>query len=307
MTGVIVAGSGNVTGHGVISALRLDHAVIGYDSCDAQLNPAVELCNNFTVPRASDPEYMAAVMRLIEVHKPKTIIPSNDHDLRTLIAMQHALRAEDVTLNGLGDHTLTFLDKRRTSKLFTELGITTPELLGTLDTAPMIVRKQLVGMGKKFTHLWLDPTTPATWITNEDFAGGVMTRYVEGKEFTIDILCDQRSNVLSVVPRLRHEVRNGMVHYAEVVKDDFLIVKSTELAQKLELTGVNCAQCIRTDADAYFFEVNPRPGSGMSLTTHAGVNMPQLWMMSLTGKKFTVPEPDWGLKMVRYYEGHYFK
>ena len=79
-------------------------------------------------------------------------------------------------------------------------------------------------------------------------------------------------------------------------------------ARALRLVGINCLQCILDDQGrTWFFEVNPRPGSGMDLTTQGGVNMPKLWLDVLDGRKPVVPEPDWGLQMVRYAAARFFR
>jgi carbamoyl-phosphate synthase large subunit len=300
---VIVAGSGNVTGHNVVKALCPTWNVVGYDKCESNANPANAMCFNHRAPAAADSEYTDFIKYMMVTYRPKAIIPSNDHDLRALIELRSMLRNFGCVLNGFGKHTIDFLDKRITSELFTQHGISTPELLRHGSPFPYVIRKRHVGTGQKFVRIIKGLPTN---ITCEEANNGIFTRYVEGKEFTIDVLCDQSSQVLSIVPRLRHEVRNGMVHLGEIIKDDYIIMQCAKIASAMQLKGVNCIQCIRTDSDAMFFEVNPRPGSGLSLTTAAGVNMPDLWMHSLMDTHVNVNTPVWGLKMVRYYEGHYF-
>lgn len=307
----LVAGSGNVTGLGVIEALSqaqlgIDHfrLVAGYDCCEIEANAANMFCTNYKVPRASDPQYSSWVMMLVHDLHPQVIIPSNDHDLRVLLTFESELNAKGVILNGTCHNTTKFQDKLKTSYLFTDLGIQTPQLLSpTGYDYPYVVRKNRVGTGKKFSYMIRNNKDEAN--VPEDPSECVFTRLIEGQEYTIDIVCSQKSDVLAVIPRLRRRVTAGIVTFAEVVKDDLIIKQATDLAKKCQLRGINCVQCIRNDHGCFFFEVNPRPGSGTSLTTKAGVNMPELWIQSLYGT-VSHPEPKWGLKMVRYYAGHYF-
>jgi carbamoyl-phosphate synthase large subunit len=305
---VVIAGSGNVTGHGIAKALRGWCNVVGYDACDAIANPANLYCINATVPRSSDVGYPARVEALLRSTRPLAIIPSNDHDLRALQGMRSLLHDLDIVLNGDSQHAVALLDKRATSRLFQEAHIACPQVVSDVEPRryPYVVRKQRVGEGKKFVYI-VRSEVEERRITDAEWAAAFVTRFVEGGELTIDVLCDQLSNVLSAVPRARLEVRNGMVHRGEVVEDAAAIARATELARALRLTGINCVQCIRTDDEAYFFEVNCRPGSGLSLTTEAGINMPRLWIESLLGAVPDVPQPDWGLKMTRYFEGYYHK
>ncbi len=310
----LVAGSGNVTGYGVISAIHqakwpvpLKNLVVGYDCCEPEANPSNQFCENFQVPRASDiANYAQWVMTLVREFRPKVIIPSNDHDLRSLLMFENDLHENGVIINGAGPNAHHFLDKLATARLFVDHEIRTPAVICDNPARhPYVVRKRYVGTGKKFTYVSkkVEDDKSIPW---EGIHESIITKFIEGEEYTIDILCDQRSNVLSIVPRLRHAVTAGIVTFAEIVNDKRIIERSRELATRLQLRGMNCVQCIKNDEDIYFFEVNPRPGSGMSLTTAAGVNMPSLWIRSLS-QPVVVPEPEWGMKMVRYHAGRYFK
>ena len=39
----------------------------------------------------------------------------------------------------------------------------------------------------------------------------------------------------------------------------------------------------------------------------AGVNMPALWVRLAQGERVHPCEPEWGLKLVRTYDGYFFK
>lgn len=304
---VLIAGSGNVTGLNVIKALYEDPTIVvrGYDFCPSQQNPANIFCDNHTVPRASEPGYMEAVSELVKRTCAKYIIASNDHDVRTLAAHSAELRALGVTLNANDENTHVFLDKLKTSEIFSRFKFNTPELLdGPRPVRPFVVRKRLVGTGKKYSYVVTD-------IDRWDQVPKVLehpvyTRFVSGEEFTIDVLA-HRGMALAIVPRLRREVRAGIVHFGEVVKDDSLRLLVKWMTSNLGFDGMYCVQCIKNADGYHFFEVNPRPGSGIDLSTAAGVNMPKMWIDLQRGKKVEPVEPDWGMKMVRYHSGYFFK
>lgn len=307
MTDVIVAGSNNVTGHNVINALAGHCNILGYDYSDASTNPTNTTCHNVRVPPATDKAYADAIRKLLDEHKPELIIPSNDSDLRALVGMNDELVSRGIVLNGTGPHVLKFLDKEATTDLFQNHGITTPGLVGMIHDSPrpVVVRKRLVGNGKKFSRIVQEGFAG---LTSEELRLGVITKYVEGEEYTIDVLCDFKSRPVSIVPRLRREVRYGMVHHGQVIQDFVVIEETLRLISKLKLTGISCIQCIKTvGGEAYFFEVNARPGSGLSLTTAAGVNMPELMLRIVRGEDVPTVSPEWGLNMVRYFEGYYYR
>ena len=143
--------------------------------------------------------------------------------------------------------------------------------------------------------------------SHEAFLSGVMTEYVAGPEFTVDVLCDADSNALCVVPRQRLDVRGGMVWHGKTVKDDVLIEEVKAICKKLRLRGIMCLQCIkRVDGRFSFIEINPRPGSGIDLSVNSGCNLPSLWVKLTNEDVASVPEPHWGMEMVRYNSAYFF-
>jgi carbamoyl-phosphate synthase large subunit len=171
---------------------------------------------------------------------------------------------------------------------------------------PMVVRKRRVGEGTKQVYIVRTPAEREA-LGELSSADAVATEFLEGDEFTVDMLSDLDGNVLAVVPRLRRVVRHGIVHFGEIIRDTAVIESATMLGRRLGLTGVTCAQCIRRPHQCDYFEVNGRPGSGIDLTVAAGVNMPALWVRLAHGMDVQAPEPAWGLKMVRIYDGYFFR
>ena len=303
---VLVAGSGNVTGMNVLKALtgNVDN-LVGYDCCPTNQNPANLLCLNQTVPKASEPGYIEAVLSLVDQHRSKMIIASNDHEVRALATHKHEFESRGVSVNAMTPMTLSFLDKLETSQLFDAMSIPTPDVIDPSReylTPPYVVRKRLVGTGKKFSFIVKHDGKAQTFFGDTS----VVTRFVEGDEYTIDILADH-GNPIAVVPRLRREVRNGMVHFGEIVKDEEVIRSSERICKSLGFDGMYCIQCIKNVDGCFFFEVNPRPGSGLDLSVAAGINMPALWVDIQLGLNVPRQEPVWGMKMVRYYSGYYFQ
>jgi carbamoyl-phosphate synthase large subunit len=302
-----VTGSGNVTGLNVVRALAADRG-IDVVGCDIQpWNPADRYCRNYTVPLATHPDYLGQILEIVKMHQVTAVIPSNDHELRALATEADRLEVAGVRLNGRSQHQLAFLDKSVTTELFDSHGIATPRRV-PLDGSilPMVVRNKRAGQGTKNVHIVRTGADREALGTLSP-ADLVATEYVAGDEFTVDILSDLDGKARAVVPRLRRIVRHGIVHFGEIVRDPTVIQSATVLAERLRLTGVNCAQCIRQGERCEYFEVNPRPGSGIDLTVAGGINMPALWVRLAHGQTVEVSEPAWGLKLIRTYDGYFFR
>lgn len=305
---VLVAGSGNITGMNVIRALsgHVDN-LVGYDCCPSNQNPSNLFCVNETVPGVYDafPRYIDIVFELVRKHQATMIIASNDHEVRALANNRAQLAEMGVTVNAMTPLTLSFLDKAETSQLFSYAGIPTPQVYDPyVPQKPYVLRKKLVGSNKKFTYLVRSKEDEAE-LPNFSYDDVIATELLQGDEYTVDIL-GYKGRPDAIVPRLRRDVKNGMVHFGEVVKDDLVIGLARKMTMELALDGIYCAQCIRNENGCFYFEINPRPGSGMDLTTAAGVNLPLMWVKQQMGITQPYAIPAWGTKMVRYYSGYYF-
>lgn len=301
---VLVAGSGNVTGMNVIRSLVGNDGIRVY-GCDFDaVNPSLQWCESIHVPRCASSDYPGSIMNIVKGKSITHIIASNDHDVRAL----SRLKSENLDFpffNGYSNNILACLDKKETEQLFIKAGVDTPFEVKDRRDYPYVLRKETMGSSKKFVHI-VKGEDDSKDIPEEHYATGVMTRYVEGDEYTVDILCDNASNVLSAVPRKRINVVNGMVHHAQIVKENKLISLCEKVAKSVGLVGISCIQCITDGTHYNFIEINPRPGSGIDLTINSGVNMPLLWVKETLGKHFEVPEPKWGLQMKRWYSGYYY-
>jgi len=312
---VLIAGSGNITGLNVIRALdgKVER-LIGCDCAPVEENPANIFCENFTVPRVpARPvehgfSYIDAIIQLVLKRGINYIIASNDHEVRELLRHHKTLSELNVVINAVPHSTMQFLDKLKTSKLFQEKKIPTPTLYEFYCPKPYVLRKRLAGMGQKYTYIVrtdLD-AKEVPFIEHKGFNVGVTTKYLEGEEYTIDILA-MPGNATIVVPRLRKVVKSGMVHHGVVVNDPALIAAAGDVSTKLEFDGIYCIKCIKNCDKYWFFEVNPRPGSGLDLTIAAGANLPLMWLQRKLGAQIDAPDVIWGTNMVRYMSGYYYQ
>lgn len=301
---VLVAGSGNTTGLNVIKALCNHYEVIGCDYCKA--NPANLFCRNYQVPAAASAEYAGAILDIIKKEGVTHVIASNDHDLRTLANLNAELDAHGVNFNGYTKDILKFLDKDETYKHFLTNGILTPKVYESEPQFPFVLRKCKMGDEHKFVHI-VKTEEEYCKIPEWDKRHGIYSEFIDGQEYTIDVLCDENANVLSATPRLRLEVRGGMVWHGKVIHDVKLIETVKVVCKKVNIIGIACLQCIKQNDAYYFIEINPRPGSGIDLSIAAGNNLPLLWVKLSCGEVVEVKEPNWELELIRYYQGYYFK
>lgn len=302
---VLIAGSGNITGLNVIQALK--DANIWTIGCDLnEINPANELCKNIQVPPCLSNDYKKAIINIIDKFAISHIIATNDHDVRALSLMNDTLVAKKIQLNGYCENTLKCLDKEETYYMFKANGIKTPAIYTTDIQFPCVLRKKTMGEIKKFVYI-LNHQTELNKISEKERSNGIYTEYINGEEYTTDYICDENSNLISAIPRLRLEVRGGMVWHAKIIHDEALILLIKNIVKRLKLKGIGCIQCIKTKEGYYFIEINPRPGSGIDLSIRAGISLPKIWVEKQKyNPTIGLLQPKWNLELLRYFSGYYF-
>lgn len=103
----------------------------------------------------------------------------------------------------------------------------------------------------------------------------IFQRFIEGTEFTIDVLCDRNSQVLFCGPRKRTSIKSGQSVMGVTVRSSQLEAHVREICRSLGLVGACNLQFIEKEGQYYFIEINPRyAAGGLMLTVHAGANLP---------------------------------
>ena len=113
----------------------------------------------------------------------------------------------------------------------------------------------------------------------------VVQRFLDGPEYTIDVLSDFTGRVVSVVPRERVVIRAGTIDRGRTVMDRSLIELGLRCAQALRLVGAANIQCRVVDGRPFVFEVNPRFSGGIPLTIAAGADFPRLLLEMVLGRE----------------------
>ena len=263
----------------LINHFKKYHKVIGVDT--GELAPAKHFVDSFyKVPKWDDKEYVNTLLNICKKENVDMLIPLYEKEFILLCENREKFNEIDTTLI-LSDKKIIeiFNDKWESYKFFIENNIDTPITYRKPEVKdlnfPLII-KPINGAGsqnvfkvdnKKELNFFID------YIENP-----IIQEYIDGTEYTIDVLCDLKGNVISIVPRERIEVRAGEVSKGVTVKNKDIIEKTLELCNKLKMyentkpIGPLTIQCIvDSNSNIKFIEVNPRFGGGVPLTFEAGV------------------------------------
>jgi carbamoyl-phosphate synthase large subunit len=200
------------------------------------------------------------------------------------------------------------MDKRKTHAFFLGNGFDTPVLYewGGDSVAdrmkyPLVIKPAVGSAAIGFT-LIADPDSFAFY--KDHVQDPLVQEYVEGDEFTLDILVDFEGRVRCVVPRKRLEVRAGEVSKAVTVRNPFIIETGRRVAEALPgaFGPITVQGFLTPDGKFKLIEINPRFGGGHPLAIQAGANFPRWIIEMMIGSADATDYTGWadGLVMLRY-------
>ncbi len=165
-----------------------------------------------------------------------------------------------------------------------------------------LIRKPNFGIGSKGIIVIRSEKELQTILPLED--GFFLQEYVEGTEYTIDSISDFDGRCLAALPRERMVVKAGQTVKGKTVLNPELMRYGKRVAEIFKIRGPGCSQCIVRDGTIHFIEMNPRYGTGVSLSVGAGLNIPLLHLKLALRQDISERELEFrgNCVMTRYWE-----
>lgn len=303
MNTILLTCSGGPAAVGVIKSLRdinFDGRVVSIDLDPLAVGGYMSDAS-YVVPRSDSDEYWDVVFDIIKQEGVDLILPTGDSDIRHFSQHRGILESMGVSVFMSDyDTILTCQDKMRFYKsCVSEFDEYLPKTTTNgYDLELPILAKPKSGSGSRGIHL-CKSKRELDLITDDSY---IFQEYLPGEEYTVDVLCDMDTNVLSVVPRKRVQVKAGISTKGEIVRDSHITELCTRISKHLNIKGPICIQ-LKGDSDGKlkFIEINPRLGGGTYFTTLAGVNFIDAILKLNQGNRVTLEEPN-EIKVVRYFE-----
>ena len=279
-------------------------------ACDLapQLSAACRAADvSFAVPRCTDPEYLARLLKYCEREQIDLLIPTIDTELGVL-ADAHARFAQVGTrLHISTPETIALVrDKERTVAVLAKAGVPVPrtarlEQIVDADEAwawPIFV-KPVAGSASRGIAVLHGPDEVRREYCEPMLAQELLT----GAEYTVNLYVGEDGTMLSAIPHRRLSVRAGEVEKGVTVRDERFIEIARRVVSALPgARGVLCFQLIDDpERGPCVFEINARFGGGYPLADHAGGRFAQSLLASLDGQG-ECAGMDWreGVTMLRY-------
>lgn len=252
------------------------------------LSPAVYAADRaFRVPLAREPGYVDAVLDIAIAEGVSLVVPTIDDELPMFGRARARFSAHGVRVAVSAPETTVLCDdKHATCLALSAFGIDAAQswLPSELPAAPVypLFVKPRHGRGGVGAHVVRNARELAFFL--DYVADPVVQGYLDGPEFTIDVLCDFSGRPLSIVPRRRDHIRAGVIDRGCTVNDPALIQLAEACATAIPFAGAINIQCRVVAGRPMVFEINPRFSGGIPLTIEAGADFPRMLVELAAGR-----------------------
>jgi carbamoyl-phosphate synthase large subunit len=336
---ILITGCGAPGIAGTIYSLRNNHDerdifIIGTDTKDEVVGKY--LCDRFyAIPAANQKaEYTNGLFSVCKNEKIDIVIPQNTSELITLSGQKELFASIGTSLLISATSALEKAnDKFRLMQICRECGVPAGDFylvdsfenllkcaceLGWPDKKVVIkppVSNGLRGVriideSMDMKKLFYEEKPTSMFIKMEnlkiilgtDFPSLIITEYLPGDEFSVDIL--KTNGRIAVVPRKRDIIRSGITFAGSIEKNNEIINYSKILARKLDLNYCFGFQFkIDPEGVPKILEANPRVQGTMVMSTISGANLIYSAVKNLLGEDYPEFNIDWNSKFYRYWGG----
>lgn len=266
----------------------------------------------FTVPRATDPGYAAAILDIARAERVGLIVPAIDPELLPLAQAAPEFAAAGIRVHVSAPPVIDVVrDKSETARVLDAAGVPVPRTLteAQLRATPDGLRwpvfaKPSGGSASRglavFDHIDALPDSFDEPMIFQD--------RLTGPEYTINMFVDAEGALRCVVPHKRLSVRAGEVEKGRTERRKDLHEIAAGILRALpDLRGVACFQVIEDpEIGIAVFEINARFGGGYPLAEYAGASFAR-WLLEEVADLPRSADNAWrdGAEMLRYDDAIY--
>ena len=253
------------------------------------LSPTVYVADrSYPAPLPTEATYLDVITAICRTESIGLIVPTIDDELTTFA--QNTARFADLGIRVAISPPATSsvcTDKHATCRLLAEWGIAAAEThlpaeLPADPDFPLFIKPRFGrgGVGAFPVRSSQELEFFLSYVPDP-----IIQTYLDGPEFTIDLLCDFNGEPLSVVPRERVAIRAGVIDRGRTVRNQKLIDLALACARAMRFAGAVNIQCRLVADRPIVFEINPRFSGGIPLTIAAGADFPRLLVDLARGRR----------------------
>jgi carbamoyl-phosphate synthase large subunit len=179
-----------------------------------------------------------------------------------------------------------FRSKLKAFEAFSKAGVGTPfTSRNAFEIKGKVVAKPEKGRGASGIRAFESPTEAAAF-ASKAAVPYVFQEFAEGKEFTVDVLCDFDGNAITAAVRERLLTESGIAVKSRIVKEPRIWKDAVKITKARQFRGPINVQCRKSaDGKIRFFDLNPRYAGTVALSIAAGAPMVSALVKMLRGEK----------------------
>jgi carbamoyl-phosphate synthase large subunit len=253
------------------------------------LSPAVHVAERwYRVPMATSPDYLEAIVAICDAERIGLIVPTIDDELELFGAAADWFAARGIRVAVSPEPTSRICnDKLATCRHLQALGIRAADTWLPHDVPagrafPLFIKPRCGrgGVGAFQVRTPKDLEFFSAYVPTP-----IVQEFLDGAEFTIDLICDFAHRPISIVPRERVVVRAGVTDRGRTVRTPSLLNLAESVAAVLPFAGAANIQCRMVGDEPVVFEINPRFSGGIPLTIASGADFPSYLIDMALGRR----------------------
>jgi carbamoyl-phosphate synthase large subunit len=303
----------------LIKHLKSSFELVGVD-CNYDIAGKFFVDKFYKIPKFDDKSYINRLIEICTLENINMIIPLYEKEFYILCEERDRFTEIGVHILLSSKKIINICNyKEKTEGFFYDNNIKSPktysleELNKDLEF-PLII-KPSEGMGSQ--NVFKVKNRKELMFFSEYVENPIIQKFIDGEEYTVDVLCDFKGSPVYIIPRKRIEVRSGEVSKSKVVLDSEIMEQTKIVIEKLNtykdknglgVQGPLTIQCFKQrDGEIIFLEINPRLGGGVPLSFEAGANYSDCLNKMLKEEHITYIQKDIKeLTMIRFDDGIFY-
>ena len=310
---VLITGAGTATAISVLKGLRHQTEIpVHVVMADAEDHVAGRyLADEFVrIPPASDDAFLIAVQTICQTLDIDLLIPIVDYEFMPLARSAGDFRAMGTTVAISSPSAISICDDKLLLADFLQgLGLPVAKIYGTDEAPdgraefPLFVKPRSGGRASLGAQKVDD--LEALRVALRGLDDPLIQEFIDGDEYTVDVLSDFDGRFVAAMPRIRLETKSGVSVKGRTVDDLEFVSLARTITEALPIIGHSNVQLFRTpDGSTVVSEINPRYSGGFALSLAAGFNSPLLLLKLLKALKLAPSDLSfrYNVSMVRYWQ-----
>ncbi len=228
----------------------------GSDKLPKSMNSANQMVDKFhRTPSTQKPErYIESINQICFENNIDLVVPVMDDEIRIFSNHKNDLCFKCVIPED--DIISLFHDKLAASVAVNNIGVPIPNILYDLRNSSKIIFRDRIGIGSH--GIYIVDLREAKYIENRFTPNIFIQDFIDGEEYTVDVLADYNGNPVLIIPRKRMTIINGLSYRCKIVQEQSLIDTCYKIYSRFKIPGLSNAQFIIKDGNLYFLELNTR-------------------------------------------------